>query len=71
MRNALTIPHASQYLHIPCLNPQGDILFLKMDESPIKAGEIVVFNIDVSAWLNVAFMQWESMAGRHADVKPC
>lgn len=26
---------------------QGDILFLRMGEDPIRAGEIVVFNIDV------------------------
>lgn len=27
---------------------QGDILFLHMGKDPIRAGEIVVFNIDVS-----------------------
>ncbi|WOG93200.1 hypothetical protein DCAR_0312481 [Daucus carota subsp. sativus] len=28
---------------------QGDILFLHMSKDPIRAGEIVVFNIDVCA----------------------
>jgi len=27
---------------------QGDILFLHMSRDPIRAGEIVVFNVDVS-----------------------
>ena len=27
---------------------QGDILFLHMSKDPIRAGEIVVFNVDVS-----------------------
>lgn len=27
---------------------QGDILFLHMSDGPIRAGEIVVFNVDVS-----------------------
>lgn len=27
---------------------QGDILFLHMSNDPIRAGEIVVFNVDVS-----------------------
>lgn len=27
---------------------QGDILFLHMNNNPIRAGEIVVFNVDVS-----------------------
>lgn len=30
---------------------QGDILFLHMSKDPIRAGEIVVFNVDVSAVL--------------------
>lgn len=30
---------------------QGDILFLHMSKDPIRTGEIVVFNIDVSATL--------------------
>lgn len=30
---------------------QGDILFLHMREDPIRAGEIVVFNIEVSILL--------------------
>lgn len=29
---------------------QGDILFLHMSKDPIRAGEIVVFNVDVSAF---------------------
>ena len=29
---------------------QGDILFLHMSKEPIRAGEIVVFNIDVSSF---------------------
>lgn len=28
---------------------QGDILFLHMSKDPIRAGEIVVFNVDVSS----------------------
>ncbi|KAJ0639366.1 putative signal peptidase I [Helianthus annuus] len=31
---------------MPYLHYQGDILFLRMGEDPIRAGEIVVFNID-------------------------
>jgi len=27
---------------------QGDILFLHMSKDPIRTGEIVVFNVDVS-----------------------
>lgn len=33
---------------------QGDILFLHMSKDPIRAGEIVVFNVDVSAILFLA-----------------
>ena len=29
---------------------QGDILFLHMSKDPIRTGEIVVFNVDVSIW---------------------
>lgn len=29
---------------------QGDILFLHMSKDPIRAGEIVVFNVDVSTY---------------------
>ena len=28
---------------------QGDVLFLRMSNDPIRAGEIVVFNVDVSS----------------------
>ncbi|RWV97084.1 hypothetical protein GW17_00040152 [Ensete ventricosum] len=31
---------------------QGDILFLQMNKDPIRAGEIVVFNVDVSTIVN-------------------
>lgn len=34
---------------------QGDILFLHMSNDPIRAGEIVVFNVDVSG-LRFPFM---------------
>ena len=27
---------------------QGDILFLKMGQEPVRNGEVVVFNVDVS-----------------------
>lgn len=37
---------------------QGDILFLEMNKDPIRAGEIVVFNIDVCCLLHIYFMQW-------------
>lgn len=30
---------------------QGDILFLHMSKEPIRAGEIVVFNVDVRAFI--------------------
>lgn len=29
---------------------QGDILFLHMSQEPIRAGEIVVFNVDVGSY---------------------
>lgn len=34
----------------PLPDLQGDILFLHMSKDPIRAGEIVVFNIDVSSF---------------------
>jgi len=36
-------------------NVQGDILFLHMSKDPIRAGEIVVFNVDVSFLLGCFF----------------
>jgi hypothetical protein len=42
-------------LMINCLCFQGDILFLHMSKDPIRTGEIVVFNVDVSPiypWMN-------------------
>lgn len=36
-------------------NLQGDILFLHMSKDPIRAGEIVVFNIDVSSFFPLCF----------------
>ena len=35
---------------------QGDILFLHMSNDPIRAGEIVVFNVDVSGVVNSYFV---------------
>lgn len=35
-------------LNMTSLFCQGDILFLHMSKDPIRAGEIVVFNVDVS-----------------------
>lgn len=37
-------------------NVQGDILFLHMSKDPIRAGEIVVFNVDVSFLLGCFFI---------------
>lgn len=37
---------------------QGDILFLHMSKEPIRAGEIVVFNVDVSAFVYTFFFIW-------------
>ena len=34
---------------------QGDILFLHMSKDPIRAGEIVVSNVDVSFFWSVIF----------------
>jgi hypothetical protein len=35
-------------LLIHCFFMQGDILFLHMSKDPIRTGEIVVFNVDVT-----------------------
>ena len=39
-----------------CSYLQGDILFLHMSKDPIRAGEIVVFNVDVSSLLSSYFI---------------
>ena len=38
------------------LHLQGDILFLHMSKDPIRTGEIVVFNVDVSILLMLLFI---------------
>lgn len=35
---------------------QGDILFLHMGKDPIRAGEIVVFNVDVGSYTQAAML---------------
>lgn len=40
------------------LHSQGDILFLHMSKDPIRAGEIVVFNVDVSILLRFLFIHY-------------
>lgn len=38
---------------------QGDILFLHMSKEPIRVGEIVVFNVDVSMFTFLTLV-WQS-----------
>lgn len=46
---------------------QGDILFLHMSKDPIRAGEIVVFNVDVSAFFILSI--WFSVVAH--DIQIC
>ena len=41
------------FLTLSCLGLQGDILFLHMSEAPFRAGEIVVYNVEVCSFFNM------------------
>lgn len=41
------------FLTFSCLGLQGDILFLHMSEAPFRAGEIVVYNVEVCSFFNL------------------